>query len=176
MPSLPRKGTSVIAQGAAKGVVPLRQDPAGRLTRLSRPLEEAILLLMKYVAHTTGREPCQEEMASVLTSYFTLGEITNQISYLRKKPPENAVEAPGVRHASMRINMIKSDPVNCLARAGFFIRAMADAFAAIRRHAQGTLGVTPSDENIALSLRSSFILSELKNQIVHGRNQAHARR
>jgi hypothetical protein len=33
------------------------------------------------------------------------------------------------------------------------------------------LGVVPSDASIALSLRSSFILSELKNQIVYARNQ-----
>lgn len=167
---------SVSAPRAARGGFALRQDPAAGLTRLSRPLEEAVLLLMKYVARATGREPGQEEIAAVLSSYFTLGEITNQINYLRKKPPENAVSASGVRRTSMRINMIGGGPVNCLARSGFFIRAIAGAFAAIRRHARGTLGAAPSDEDIARSLGSSFILSELKNQIVYGRNQAHVRR
>jgi hypothetical protein len=71
----------------------------------------------------------------------------------------------------MRINMTAAARTNCLARAGFFIRPIADAIAGIRRHAQALHGTAPSDESIALSLRSSFILSELKNQIVHSRNQ-----
>ncbi len=114
-----------------------RKDPERKLTRLNRDLEQAILLIIKYVAHTTGTEPCQEEIAAVLKSYFTLDEVTNQINYLRKKPLENAGET----------------------------------VPSIRRHAHAMLGAAPSDQSIALSLKSSFILSELKNQIVHARNQ-----
>jgi hypothetical protein len=71
----------------------------------------------------------------------------------------------------MRINMIAAARTNCLARAGFFIRPIADAIGEIRKHAGSMLGVVPSDASIALSLRSSFILSELKNQIVYARSQ-----
>jgi hypothetical protein len=149
-----------------------RKDPERKLTRLSRDLEQAILLIIKYVAHTTGTEPSQEEIAAVLKSYFTLDEVTNQINYLRKKPLENAGEAvPSDRQRpAMRINMITAG-INCLARAGYFIRPIADAIGEIRRHAHAMLGKAPSDQSIALSLKSSFILSELKNQIVHSRNQ-----
>jgi len=150
-----------------------RTDPPRKLIRLSRGLEEAILVVMKYVAHATGAEPRQEEIAAVLKSYFTLDEVTNQLNYLRKKPPDrtDAGAVSGFRRPTMRINMTAAARTNCLARAGFFIRPIADAIAEIRRHAQALHGTAPSDESIALSLRSSFILSELKNQIVHSRNQ-----
>jgi hypothetical protein len=157
----------------ARGGFTSRQDPSRKLVRLSRELEEAIHLVMKYVAHATGAEPRQEDLAAVLKSYFTLDEVTNQISYLRKKPPESAgAEAcSGPQRPSMRINMIAAARTNCLARAGFFIRPIADAIGEIRKHAGSMLGVVPSDASIALSLRSSFILSELKNQIVYARSQ-----
>ncbi len=152
-----------------------RKDPARKLIRLSRDLEQAILLVMKYIAYTTGAEPCQEEIAAVLKSYFTLDEVTNQLNYLRKKPPDRASPSSfsGFQRPTMRINMTAGSPTNSLARAGFFIQPIDDAIGAIRRHAQALLGSAPSDESIAISLRSSFILSELKNQIVHARNQLH---
>jgi hypothetical protein len=162
------------ARRARKGAVTPRPDSPRSLVRLSRPLEEAILLVMRYVALATDAEPRQEEIAAVLRSYFTLDEVTNQINYLRKKPPEDPVAGPGFRRTPMRINLTGAAQTNCLARAGFFIRPIADALGALRKHAHATLGVAPSDETIALSLQSSFILSELKNQIVYGRNQAQA--
>jgi hypothetical protein len=141
------------------------------LIRLSNHLQAAILRVMDYVAQTTGIEPSQEEIATVLKSYFTLDEVTNQINYLRKKPPvpERPGADPGGRPAAMRINLINAQTKNPLARAGFFIRPVAEAVAGIRKHANAVLSVAPSDEDIALSLKSSFILSELKNQIVHVR-------
>jgi hypothetical protein len=153
-------------------------DPSPQLIRLSRHLQDAVLLIMRYVAHTTGREPRQEEIARVLKSYFTLEEVTNQINYLRKKPPANEDEdvRRGLRRPSLRINLRTGPPTSRLARAGLFIRPIADAIGQIRRHAQAMHGVAPGDESIALSLKSSFILSELKNQIVHARNQPNAKR
>jgi hypothetical protein len=161
------------AKPVAKGGSLPKQDPARKLTRLSRDLEGAILLAMKYIAHATGTEPRQEELAAVLKSYFTLDEITNQINYLRKKPPENAdMETRfGFRKPTLRINMMAASQMNCLARAGLFIQPIADAISGIRKHAGAMLGVAPSDASIALSLRSSFILSEIKNQIVYARNR-----
>jgi hypothetical protein len=161
------------AQPANRGGMP-RQNSSHKLIRLSRDLEEALLLAIKYIARATGTEPRQEEIAAVLKSYFTLDEVTNQINYLRKKPPENAgmVTAPGLRRLALRMNLIAGSQTNRLARAGFFIRPVADAIEGIRKHAKATLGTAPSDANIAASLRSSFILSELKNQIVYARNQA----
>jgi hypothetical protein len=156
-----------------KGGFRPRRKAEPLLIRLSDPLQAAILRVMDYVAQATGNEPSQEEIATVLKSYFTLDEVTNQIKYLRKKPPvpERPGADPGGRPAAMRINLMDAQTKNPLARAGFFIRPVAEAVAGIRKHANAVLSVAPSDEDIALSLKSSFILSELKNQIVHVRQQ-----
>jgi hypothetical protein len=150
-----------------------REEAKPLLVRISSHLQAAILLVMKYVAQTTGAEPSQEEIATVLKSYFTLDEVTNQINYLRKKPPvpERPGADSGFWQAPMRINLMVATHKNPLARAGFFIQPIAEAVAEIRKHASAVLGIAPSDEDIALSLESSFILSELKNQIVHIRQQ-----
>lgn len=160
------------------GLTPPPDPSSPPLIRLSRHLEDAVLQIMRYVAHSTGREPHQEEIARVLKSYFTLEEVTNQINYLRNKPPAKEDEDVrcSLRRPRLRINLRTGPPTNRLARAGFFIRPIADAIGQIRRHAQAMHGVAPGDESIALSFKSSFILSELKNQIVHARNQPDAKR
>lgn len=165
-------GSIKAAKQAGAGGLP-KQSSARKLTRLNRELTEAILLAMKYITHATGTEPSQEELAAVLKSYFTLDEVTNQINYLRKKPPESSGldTSSGLRQPHLRINLIAASNLNCLARAGFFIRPIAEAVEGIRKHAKAMLGATPSDASIASSLRSSFILSELKNQVVYARNQ-----
>jgi hypothetical protein len=144
------------------------------LIRLGRGLREAILATMAYVAQATGAEPGQEEIAAVLRSWFTLDEVTNQIGYLRKRPGER--DEPPVESAldrlSYRINLAAAPARNTLARAGFFIRPVAEGLVMIRKHAKSVLGSAPSDDEIARSLKSSFILSELKNQIVHARRGA----
>ena len=131
-------------------------------------------MLMAYVRQATGTEPSQEEIAAVLKSYFTLDEVTNQINYLKKRPRED--EAAGGDSSpsplAFRINLRSGPPKNTLARAGLFSQSIAEGIARVRRHAETTLGATPSDEDIALSLKSSFILSELKNQIVHARQHS----
>jgi hypothetical protein len=106
-----------------------------------------------------------------LKSYFTLDEVTNQINYLRKKPlgDEGADDGSGLNGVSMRINLMSGPPKNSLARAGFFIRPVAEGIVGIRKHAKAMLGEAPSEDDVARSLKSSFILSEIKNQIVHGR-------
>jgi hypothetical protein len=136
----------------------------------------AILMVMRFTGQTTGTEPTQQEIASVLKSYFTLDEVTNQLSYLRHRPPDNE-EALGFFDAprlSLRINLSGASHQNSLARAGYFIEAIGEGLAAIRKHAQAVLGTKPSDAEISRSLMSNFILSELKNQIVYARR--HPRR
>jgi len=131
-------------------------------------------MLMAYVRQATGTEPSQEEIAAVLKSYFTLDEVTNQINYLKKRPREDET-AGGESSASslaFRINLRSGPPKNTLARAGLFSRSIAEGIARVRRHAETMLGAAPSDEDIALSLKSTFILSELKNQIVHARQHS----
>jgi hypothetical protein len=159
-------------QPKKSGSRPKREDEP-QLIRLGSHLQTAILQVMDYVAQATGNEPSQEEIASVLKSYFTLDEVTNQINYQRKKKPvsEDPGAVSGCRPAAMRINLMEAQTRNSLARAGYFIRPVAQAVAGIRKHAKAVLGVDPRDEDIALSLKSSFILSEIKNQIVHIRQQ-----
>jgi hypothetical protein len=145
----------------------------GKLIRLPDPIKEAILMLVQYVMHASGTEPNQEELARALKSYFTLDEVTNQLSYQRRKRGSPPKEADGAApQAAWRFNMAGGPSRNSLARAGYFIEAIAEGIEAIRRHAASVLGSEPSDREIALSLKSSFILSELKNQILHARKQS----
>jgi len=136
----------------------------------------AILMVMRFTGQATGTEPTQQEIASVLKSYFTLDEVTNQLSYLRHRPPDNeeALAFFDAPRLSLRINLSGASHQNSLARAGYFIEAIEEGLAAIRKHAQAVLGTKPSDEEISRSLMSNFILSELKNQIVYARR--HPRR
>jgi hypothetical protein len=136
----------------------------------------AILMVMRFTGQATGTEPTQQEIASVLKSYFTLDEVTNQLSYLRHRPPdkEEALAFLDAPRLSLRINLSGASHQNSLARAGYFIEAIGEGLAAIRKHAQAVLGTKPSDEEITRSLMSNFILSELKNQIVYARR--HPRR
>jgi len=130
-------------------------------------------MVMRFAGQATGTEPTQQEIASVLKSYFTLDEVTNQLNYLRHRPAD-AEEAPALFAAprlSLRINLTGAPHCNILARAGYFIEAIGEGLEAIRKHAQAVLGTAPSDEEVTRSLISSFILSELKNQIVYARKR-----
>ena len=141
------------------------------LIKLGAGLKEAILMIMAYVRQATGTEPSQDEIAAVLKSYFTLDEVTNQINYLRRKTSgeEKADEASGLSRLRVRINLMSGPPKNSLARAGYFARPIAESIVGIRKHAKAMLGAVPSEDDVARSLKSSFILSEIKNQIVHAR-------
>lgn len=141
--------------------------------KLGDTTRDAILSVTRFVAQATGSEPTQAEIAAALSSYFTLDEVTNQIRYLRKKTGGQAAasDAGGTTRPRHRINLATGLHANSLARAGYFIAAIGRGIAAIRRHATTVLGTPPSEEEIARSLKSSFILSELKNQIVYARNR-----
>lgn len=140
------------------------------MIKLDDPLREAILQVMAFVTQATGTGPTQKEIASVLASHFSLGEVTNQIGYLQKRPA-NAEEPPHAAcpRAAWRINVSGAPARDALARAGFFIEPIGESIAKLRKYAKAILGVEPSDEHIARSLISSFILSELKNQILYSR-------
>lgn len=143
------------------------------MIKLGETNRDVILSVTRFVAQSTGSEPTQAEIAAALSSYFTLDEVTNQIRYLRKKPIGEAAESPagGVTRPRHRINLAAGLHRNSLARAGYFIEEIGRGIAAIREHATTVLGAPPSEEEIARSLKSSFILSELKNQIVYARNR-----
>jgi hypothetical protein len=142
------------------------------LIRLPDPIKEAIWTVVDYIARSSGTEPTQEELAQVLQSYFTLDEVANQLNYLRRRPEKPEPEADNPAHkAPWRFNMRGIPLRNSLLRAGWFTSDVAAGIASIRRHAGSVIGSEPSDLEIAQSLTSSFILSELKNQILHARHR-----
>jgi hypothetical protein len=133
-------------------------------------MTEAILTVLKYVREATGVEPSQEEFANALKSYFILNEIGNQIKFLRKKqislePPEASSRDP-----FWTLNLMVGPPKNSLVRVGLFYPNIKDAICAAQRFVKDSSGQEPSETEIALSLKSTFILSEIKNQIDWQRN------
>ena len=146
------------------------------MIKLGDSTTAAILMVMQFAGQATGTEPTQQEIASVLKSYFTLDEVANQLNYLRHRQPndEETLALFTAPRLPLRINLTGASHRNSLARAGYFIEAIGEGLGAIRKHAQAVLGTEPSDTEISRSLMSNFILSELKNQIVYMRR--HPRR
>jgi hypothetical protein len=120
---------------------------------------------MNYVKDTTGTIPSQEEIANALKSYFILNEIGNQIKFQRKKPiapdqPETSSKGP-----FWRLNLVAGSPKNSFVRAGLFYESVPTAIKSAQNFVKKSCGDKPSEEEIASSLKCSFILSEIKNQI-----------
>ena len=120
---------------------------------------------MKYVRDTTGIEPSQEEIATALKSYFILNEIGNQIKFQRKKPiaqnpPETSSKGP-----FWALNLMAGSPKINLVKAGLFHEDIQAAIKTTQDFVKRSIGDEPSEAEIALSLKCSFILSEIKNQI-----------
>jgi hypothetical protein len=136
------------------------------LIRFDDVLWESLLLVMRYVKHGTGVEPDQEELAQTLGAYFICNEIGNQLKYLRKRRAEAEDKPPAdLWRPRWNFDLISGPPRNNLARVGLFIAEVGKAIEQIRLHAQNAIGTEISDQDIAQALRSSFILSEVVNQV-----------
>ena len=138
-------------------------------------MTDAILAVLKYVKITTGNEPTQLEVAEALKSYFILNEIGNQIKFQRKKqvappPPQSRLRKP-----VWKINLKAGPAKNNWVRAGLFYEDVKDALLAVKRFVKDSGAAEPTAAEIALSLKSSFILSEIKNQIDWQRNDQSAK-
>ena len=59
---------------------------------------------------------------------------------------------------------------NSLVRVGLFYSDVKEAIIAAQRFVKDSSGQEPDEAEIALSLKSTFILSEIKNQINWQRN------
>jgi hypothetical protein len=133
-------------------------------------IKDAILTIMEYIKAHTGVEPTQEEVADLLKSYFILNEIGNQIQFQLKKEETkvegNQLEARG---PLWTLNLKSGPGQNILARAGVFHRSIKEAIDGTRQYMKKTIGTDPGYEVIARSLKSSFILSEIKNQLDYQR-------
>ena len=141
--------------------------------RLDDSIKNAILTIMGYIRHETGVEPTQEEVAALLNSYFIINEISNQIKFQLKKgalgPVGYQIEASG---PSWKLNLITGPGQNVLAKAGLFHQSIKEAIDSTRQYIKKTIGADPNYDIIARSLRSNFILSEIKNQFEYHRNKS----
>lgn len=143
------------------------------LIRFDDLLWESLLVVIRYIKGATGEEPNQPELAQALGSYFILNEIGNQLKFLKKRkagPDEPAAKEVG--RSRWNFNLISGPPLNNLARAGLFIGPVGEAIDQIRNHASQVTGTDISDADIAKSLKSSFILSEIVNQVNWVRQEA----
>jgi hypothetical protein len=130
---------------------------------------------MKYVKVITGVEPTQQEISEMLKSYFILNEVTNQIKYQLKKEAEKQEGEEDPIHISnpfWRLNLKTGPGKNVLARAGLFQYSILDALQTTKDFMKKTIGSEPSSDILSKSLTSSFILSEIKNQIDWQRKNA----
>ena len=141
--------------------------------RLEDSIKDAILTIMKYVKIITGVEPTQEEIAEMLKSYFILNEIGNQVKYQLKKATEKEEEDQiDIKNPVWTLNLKTGPGKNVLARAGLFQKSILEAIQTTNDFMIKTIGAEPSADILSKSLKSSFILSEIKNQIDWQRKNA----
>ncbi len=141
--------------------------------RLSDSIKDAILIIIEYIKDETGSEPTQEEVAALLKSYFILTEVGNQIKFQLKKggtKPGGYQIDPN--EPFWKYNLKTGPGRNFLAKAGIFHHSIKEAIDSTRQYMQKTFGTVPSDDIIARSLKSSFILSEIKNQFDYQRKES----
>lgn len=140
--------------------------------RLDDSMKDAVLTIMKYIRDHTGSEPTQEEVAEILKSYFILNEVGNQIQFQLKKEQKKELERQ-VSHKGpcWTLNLRSGPGQNMLAKAGVFHKSIQEAIEVIRQYMIKTTGADPGGNIIAASLKSSFILSEIKNQMDYQRKR-----
>ena len=136
-----------------------------KLFRFGKHMTDAIWTLMKYVRDTTGIEPSQDEIAEALKNYFILNEIGNQIKFQRKKPTVQGPPAGSSKEPFWTLNLMASSPKDRFVKAGLFYEGIQDAIKTTQDFVKEASGDEPSEAEIASSLKCSFILSEIKNQI-----------
>jgi hypothetical protein len=147
--------------------------------RIEGSIKDAILTIIRYVQVATGVEPTQDEIAQMLKSYFILNEVGNQVKYQLKKASKKEDEEEeeeedqiDIRGPFWTLNLMTGPGKNVLPRAGVFTSNVQAAIQSARAFIKKEIGVEPSNDILARSLKSSFILSEIKNQIEWQRKQA----
>ncbi len=141
---------------------------------IEESIKDAILTIIKYVQVATGVEPTQDEIAEMLKSYFILNEIGNQVKYQLKKVSENKNDKDQIDtlRPFWTLNLMTGPGKNVLTRGGVFTSNIQAALLSVREFVKKSIGVEPSNDILARSLKSSFILSEIKNQIEWQRKKA----
>ena len=136
--------------------------------RIEGSIKDAILTIIRYVQVATGVEPTQDEIAEMLKSYFILNEVGNQVKYQFKKASQREDDDDDqidIRRPFWTLNLMSGPGKNVLPRAGVFTSNIQAAIQSARQFIKKAIGVEPSNDILAKSLKSSFILSEIKNQI-----------
>ncbi len=130
-------------------------------------IKDAILTIMRYIEVATGVEPTQDEIAEMLKSYFILNEIGNQVKYQLKKASENKDDKDQIeiRGPFWTLNLMTGPGKNVLTKGGVFTSNIQAAVRSVREYVKKTIGKEQSNDILAKSLKSSFILREIKNQI-----------
>jgi hypothetical protein len=148
------------------------------LIRVEDSIKDAILTIIRYVQVATGIEPTQDEIAEMLKSYFILNEVGNQVKYQLKKASKKKENDDDdddqieIQRPFWTLNLLAGPGKNVLARAGVFSGKINASVQSVREFIKKTIGVEPSNDILAKSLKSSFILSEIKNQIEWQRKNA----
>jgi hypothetical protein len=143
--------------------------------RIEGSIKDAILTIIRYVQVATGVEPTQDEIAKMLKSYFILNEVGNQVKYQLKKASKRKDDDEDqiqIRGPFWTLNLMSGPGKNVLPRAGVFTSNIQAAIQSARQFIKKAIGVEPSNDILAKSLKSSFILSEIKNQIEWQRKNA----
>ena len=143
--------------------------------RIEGSIKDAILTIIRYVQVATGVEPTQDEIAEMLKSYFILNEVGNQVKYQLKKASQREDDDDDqidIRRPFWTLNLMSGPGKNVLPRAGVFTSNIQAAIQSAREFIKKAIGVEPSNDILAKSLKSSFILSEIKNQIEWQRKNA----
>ena len=137
-------------------------------------IKDAVLTIIRYVKIATGVEPTQDEIAEMLKSYFILNEIGNQVKYQLNKASENKDDKDQIeiRGPFWTLNLMTGPGKNVLTRGGVYTSNIQAAIQSAREFIKKAIGVEPSNDILAKSLKSSFILSEIKNQIECQRKNA----
>jgi hypothetical protein len=136
------------------------------LIRVEIEIAEALVTVQKYIKYTTGRKATEMEIANTLKSYFILNEICNQIKYLRDKTDSPAASSPSNPKGPIwTMNLIGASSKDNLAKAGLFSQCIQEGIQTTTDFVEKTTGEKPTIAELAQSLKSTFILSEIKNQI-----------
>ena len=136
------------------------------LIQVGQKMADAIITVQKYVQRQTGTKATDIEIANTLKSYFIMNEIGNQVKYQRKKALNSAEGEPQEKKGPLwTMNLMNSTVKSNLSRAGLFAQCIQEGIQTTANFVEKFTGQKASMEEIANSLTSSFILSEIKNQI-----------
>ena len=105
------------------------------------------------------------EIANTLKSYFILNEIGNQIIYMRNNTDSPAANRKNQKNPTWTLNLISASSKDNLAKAGLFSSCIQAGIQTTTDFVEKTTGEKPTHYEIAQSLNSTFILSEIKNLI-----------